>query len=404
MKRTAIIGGGAAGFFAAISAKHHHPDAEVILFEKSPSLLSKVKISGGGRCNVTHNCFKISELVKYYPRGEKSLKKVFGYFSPTDTIQWFRERGVETKTESDGRMFPVTDDSQTIIDALTREANKLGVKIRTRQPVQKIIPQSGNGFELSLKKGQQEFFDKVIVATGGSPRSSGFNWLRELGHSIAEPVPSLFTFNMPDETIKELMGVVADPVSLKIMGSRLRSEGPLLITHWGMSGPAVLKLSAFGARELAEKNYDFKVLVNWTGNTSEQEIRQILKEAEDQNPKKKIANVNPFGLPGRLWEFLVEKLDLPEDMIWMNMGKKNINRLLHLLTNDEYQVRGKTTFKEEFVTCGGVELSEVDFKTMESRVVPGLYFAGEVLDVDGVTGGFNFQAAWSTGYVAGKLA
>lgn len=401
--KTAIIGGGAAGFFAAISAKYHHPDSEVILYEKSPSLLSKVKISGGGRCNVTHHCFKVSELVKFYPRGEKSLKKAFGYFSSTDTIKWFKDRGVETKAESDGRMFPVTDDSQTIIDALTKEANKLGVKIRTRQPVHKVDPQKEGGFELGLKQGQTDFFDKVIIASGGSPRSSGFDWLRDLGHSIAEPVPSLFTFNMPNEPIKELMGVVADPVSLKIMGSSLRSEGPLLITHWGMSGPAVLKLSAFGARELAEKDYEFKVLVNWTGDTSEQEIRRILKQAEDEHPKKKISNVNPFELPGRLWNFLVDKLDLPEGMIWMNMGKKNINRLVHLLTNDEYQVSGTTRFKEEFVTCGGVELSEVDFKTMQSRVVPGLYFAGEVLDIDGVTGGFNFQAAWTTGFVAGKL-
>ena len=401
--QVAVIGGGAAGFFSAISAKTNHPEAKVTIYEKSNKLLSKVRISGGGRCNVTHHCFDVRELVKFYPRGERPLKKAFGHFSPTDTIAWFEQRGVKLKTESDGRMFPISDDSQTIIDCLMKETQQLGIGIKTKTNIKKLKKTEG-GYELSLHRGGRLHVDKVIVATGGSPRPNGFDWLRELDHEIEEPVPSLFTFNMPNEPIKKLMGVVADPVSVKIMGSKLQSNGPLLITHWGMSGPAILKLSAFGARELNEKSYEFKTLVNWTGERTEQEVRNTLKEVVEENGLKKITNVNPFGLPGRLWEFLIGKLELGDDMIWQNMGKKNLNRLVHLLTNDEYQVQGKTTFKEEFVTCGGVSLQDVDMKTMQSRKSPNLYFAGEVLDIDGVTGGFNFQAAWTTGYIAGQLA
>lgn len=400
--KVAVIGGGAAGFFSAISVKHHYPDAQVTIYEKSDKLLSKVRISGGGRCNVTHHCFKINELVKFYPRGEKPLKKAFGIFSPTDTIEWFQERGVELKTESDGRMFPVTDSSQTIIDCLMREINQKGIGIKTKSAVKSLKPLP-NGFLLGFKGGESKEVEKVVVATGGSPRTEGLNWMRNLGHEVEEPVPSLFTFNMPNESIKELMGVVADPVSVKIMGTKLKNSGPLLITHWGMSGPAILKLSSFGARDLNEMDYTFKTLVNWTGELSEQEIREKLKKVVDTHAKKRIRNVNPFELPGRLWEFLIQKLEISDAMIWDNMGKKNINRLVHILMNDEYSVSGKTTFKEEFVTCGGISLQDVDIKTMQSRKVPNLYFAGEVLDIDGVTGGFNFQAAWTTGFIAGKL-
>jgi hypothetical protein len=400
--QVAVIGGGAAGFFGAISAKTHHPEAKVTIYEKSDKLLSKVRISGGGRCNVTHHCFDIRELVKFYPRGERPLKKAFGMFSPTDTVQWFESRGVKLKTEADGRMFPTTDDSQTIINCLMQECQKLGIGIKMKSNI-KRLKYVDDGYELGFHRGGKVKADKVIVATGGSPREKGFDWLRELGHEIEEPVPSLFTFNMPGEQIKELMGVVAKPVSVKIMGSKLQSSGPLLITHWGMSGPAILKLSAFGARELHDKDYNFKALVNWTGERTEQEVRDILKNVEVDNGMKKIPNVNPFELPGRLWEFLLNKLELGDEMIWQNMGKKNINRLVHLLTNDEYQVEGKTTFKEEFVTCGGISLQDVDMKTMQSRRSPNLYFAGEVLDIDGVTGGFNFQAAWTAGFIAGML-
>jgi len=401
--KVAVIGGGAAGFFSAISVKHHHQDAQVTIYEKSDKLLSKVRISGGGRCNVTHHCFKIHELVKYYPRGEKPLKKAFGVFSPIDTIEWFKERGVELKTESDGRMFPTTDSSQTIIDCLMKEVHNLGIGIKTKSAIKKLRESSG-GIVLGFKNGESKQVDKVVVATGGSPRIQGFNWLTDLGHEIEEPVPSLFTFNMPKESITELMGVVANPVSVKIMGSKLKSEGPLLITHWGMSGPAILKLSSFGARELKEVNYEFKALINWTGELSEQEIREVLKGVVNEHGKKRIHNVNPFELASRLWEFVIEKVEVGESMIWQNMGKKNINRLVHILMNDEYSVSGKTTFKEEFVTCGGISLQDIDIQTMQSRKIPNLYFAGEVLDIDGVTGGFNFQAAWTTGYIAGKLS
>lgn len=400
--QVAVIGGGAAGFFSAISAKTHHPEAKVTIYEKSNKLLSKVKVSGGGRCNVTHHCFKIGDLVKFYPRGEKSLRKAFGIFSTTDTIKWFEQRGVELKTEADGRMFPTTDSSQTVIDCLMKETQKLGIGIKTKSAIKKLIMED-DGYLLSFKNGETKFVDKVIVATGGSPRSEGFDWLRELGHSIEEPVPSLFTFNMPNERIKELMGVVASPATVKVMGTKLKSTGPLLITHWGMSGPAILKLSAFGARILHDMDYQFKALVNWTGEKSEQEIREVLTETVYRNPKKKVQNVNPFALAGRLWEFILFKIEISESMIWDNMGKKNINRLVHVLMNDEYQVSGKTTFKEEFVTCGGISLQDVDIKTMQSKLSPNLYFAGEVLDIDGVTGGFNFQNAWTSGFIAGKL-
>jgi len=401
--QVAVIGGGAAGFFSAISAKHHHPDAKVTIYEKSDKLLSKVRISGGGRCNVTHHCFKVSDLVKFYPRGEKPLKKAFGIFSTNDTLNWFQKRGVELKTEADGRMFPTTDSSQTIIDCLLKEIQNLGIGIKTKSPIS-TLREIEKAILLEFKNGESKQVDKVIIATGGSPRPEGFNWLKKLGHDIETPVPSLFTFNMPNENIKELMGVVANPVSVKIMGTKLRSSGPLLITHWGMSGPAILKLSSFGARDLNEMNYKFKALINWTGELSEQEIRDKLKTVAESNAKKRIYNVNPFNLPSRLWEFLIKKLGIAEDMIWDNMGKKNINRLVQVLTNDEYSVEGKTTFKEEFVTCGGVSLQNVDIKTMESRKSPNIYFAGEVLDIDGVTGGFNFQAAWTTGFIAGKLS
>ncbi|MEX0719835.1 MAG: NAD(P)/FAD-dependent oxidoreductase [Balneolaceae bacterium] len=398
----AVIGGGAAGFFAALSCKAHHPKAKVHLYEKSSKLLAKVKVSGGGRCNVTHSCFKVSELVKNYPRGGRALKKSLGIFNTNHTIDWFKERGVELKTEADGRMFPTTDDSQTIIDCLTKEARHLGVHIQANSPV-KYIQKREEGFLLGFKRSETKKVDKVIVATGGSPRLTGFDWLKKLGHTVEEPVPSLFTFNMPNEPVKELMGVVVNPVEVRIQGTKLKSEGPLLITHWGMSGPAILKLSAFGARILHEKEYNFVVMINWAGNKSEEEIRSALRKAVKDHPKKKVNNVNSFSMPTRMWEFLLKKLDLPEDMIWENLGKKNINRLTHILFNDEYRVKGKTTFKEEFVTCGGIKLPEVNMKTMQSRIIPGFYFAGEVLDIDGVTGGFNFQSAWTTGFIAGRL-
>lgn len=406
--KIAVIGGGAAGFFSAISVKTHHPKARVIIFEKTKKLLSKVKISGGGRCNVTHHCFEVNELVKFYPRGGKSIRKAFNIFSTKDTIKWFEERGVALKTESDGRMFPVTNSSQTIIDCLMNEISKLGIIIKTETPIKKIS-QEGIGYTLHINGKERfgiksdQYFDKVIVATGGTPRKEGFEWLSELSHTIKEPVPSLFTFNMPNEKIVELMGVVVDPVTVKIMGTKFKSKGPLLVTHWGMSGPAILKLSAFGARILNEKQYQFKLLVSWIGDQNEKNVRISLDKTVDDYPKKKVQNLNPFNLPGRLWIFLLKKLGIPEDMIWKNLGRKNMNRIVHTLLNDEYEVSGKTTFKEEFVTCGGISLQDIDIKTMQSKRYSSLYFAGEILDIDGITGGFNFQNAWTSGFIAGKL-
>jgi predicted Rossmann fold flavoprotein len=397
----AVIGGGAAGFFAAISCKTHHPKAKVTIYEKSDKLLAKVKVSGGGRCNVTHACFSISELAKHYPRGDKQLKKAFAFFSVKDTVAWFESRRVKLKTEEDNRMFPVTDNSQTIINCLMEEVQKLGIPVKIQQTIL-AIEKGEDGFKLLLNHGQSILPDKIIVASGGSPKLSGFEWLKNLGHSIETPVPSLFTFNMPGEPIIGLMGVSAGNVSIHIQGTKLKQQGPLLITHWGMSGPAVLKLSAWGARILHGLNYKFKVQVNWLGK-NEHEIREQLTAELEEFRKRKIANKNPFQLANRLWLFLLQKAEVDPDINWGDIPKAKLNKLLNTLLNDEYLVEGKTTFKEEFVTCGGVSLQEIDMNTMQSNICPGLYFAGEVLDVDGVTGGFNFQAAWTTGFIAGKL-
>ena len=396
-----VIGGGAAGFFAALSCKQHNPGYSVTILERSDKLLAKVKVSGGGRCNVTHACFENSSLAKFYPRGGKQLRKAFSQFSTKDTVQWFESRGVKLKTEEDNRMFPVSNNSQTIVDCLMKEAEKLGVLIKKGASISGIS-KSGDSFILSIG-GNTINADKIIIAAGGSPKLEGFNWLKELGHTIVPPVPSLFTFNMPHEPIKKLMGVVADPVSVKIKGTKLSSQGPLLITHWGMSGPAVLKLSSWGARELHAMNYKFELLINWLGDKSEQDARDILDSELNTIGKRQVGNKNPYQLPNRLWLFFLEKNEIKEEIPWNQLPKKSINKLLNTLVNDLYKAEGKTTFKEEFVTCGGVSLEDVNFETMESKKCSGIYFAGEVLDIDAVTGGFNFQAAWTTGFIAGKL-
>lgn len=399
--KVAVIGGGAAGFFAAHSVALHHSEASVTLFEKSSKLLAKVKISGGGRCNVTHACFANHELVKFYPRGRKKLRTVFDQFSVQDTFNWFESRGVSLKTEDDGRVFPMTDNSQSIVDALSRACEQLGVQIKTKQEVNAI---EHKGLLRLQVNGQWEEFSHVIVASGGSPKLSGLTWLEQLGHDIIPPVPSLFTFNMPQEPIKRLMGLSVSNAQVSVMGTNLVQQGPLLITHWGMSGPAVLKTSAWGAKLLAERNYAFGIQVNWLGGQTENELRASFEGLVKEAGKRKVKNKNPFDLPERLWLFFLEKTEIDLEKPWIELGKKDKNRLINLLTNDQYNVKGKTTFKEEFVTCGGVSLASVQMKTMESRTVPNLYFAGEVLDIDGVTGGFNFQAAWATGFVAGKLS
>lgn len=399
--KVAIVGGGAAGFFAAFSVKEHHPEAQVIIFEKSDKILSKVKISGGGRCNVTNACFHPSRLSKFYPRGEKQLKKAFSIFQPKDTVEWFAKRGVELKAEPDNRMFPITDDSQTIIDCFLKEAQFKKIKIVRQYPVKELIPED-KGLTIVFKDAKEQF-DKIIVATGGSPKISGFEWLKNIGHAIINPIPSLFTFNMPNEPIKELMGLVVENATARIQGTKLAYTGPVLITHWGMSGPAILKLSAWGARLLYDRNYKFNIQMNWLSVKSEDEVRSILNTEIQHIRMKKIVNANPFGLPTRMWSFFLEKVQINSDTLWVDLSKKKLNKLINVLLNDVYVVSGKTTFKSEFVTCGGLCLSDVDIKTMQSRICRDLYFAGEVLDIDGITGGFNFQAAWTTGYIAGKL-
>ena len=399
----AIIGGGAAGFFAAIAAQENFPEARVVIFEKSKKLLAKVKVSGGGRCNVTNGCTNIKELSKAYPRGEKALRKAFGTFNTQHTMEWFESRGVPLVTQEDGCVFPVSQDSQSIIDCLMREIRRLGVAIEIGKGVTAIQP-SGDQLTLHFSATEPvEVFDKVIVATGGSPKRKGLEWLEALNHRIEDPVPSLFTFNMPAESITSLMGIVVKEALVNIQGTKLKAGGPLLITHWGMSGPAVLKLSAFGARILSEMGYQCKAQVNWVKDQNEERVRQLLLSIVEEHSQKILANYRPYLLPERLWHYLLEKCELPQRKRWEELGKKGLNRLVNILTNDVYEVKGKTTFKEEFVTCGGVSLESIDFKTMQSRVCKNLYFTGEVMDVDGITGGYNFQAAWTTAFIAGKL-
>ena len=402
--RVAIIGGGAGGFFSAISVKHHHPDAHVTIHEKSLKLLSKVKVSGGGRCNVTNGTDSIKILAEAYPRGSKQLRKLFGTFNNLHTMQWFEERGVPLVTQDDLCVFPVSQNSQSIIDCFMKEAKQLGIEIKTKSGIKKMT-EVDDGIELSFidETNSPERYDKIIVATGGSPKLSGFDWLAQMGHQISLPVPSLFTFNMPSESITELMGIVVENAIVRIQGTKLRGDGPLLVTHWGMSGPAVLKLSSFGARILSEMNYQCVAQVNWVNEVNVDRVSDRLTQLSKENPNKQLANARLLEIPIRLWLFLLEKCEIPKDITWSQVGKKPFNKLVNILTNDEYTVSGKTTFKEEFVTCGGVSLESINMKTMESRAIPNLYFTGEVIDIDGITGGYNFQAAWTTAFIAGKL-
>ncbi len=395
--RIAVIGGGAAGFMAAITAKEMKPSAHVTIFEKTSKVLAKVKVSGGGRCNVTHATFSIAQLVKNYPRGRKSLKKMFNHFSSRDTVNWFNSRGVGLKTEADNRMFPESNKSETIVDLLMQSAGNLNINISYSSKMIGINPLKDR-IELVLNS-QVLIFDRVIIAIGGIAKKQGFDWLRDLNYVISEPVPSLFTFNMPNNSISELMGLSVLDATVSIKGSKLKQHGPVLITHWGMSGPAIIKLSAWAARDLESLDYNFILQVNWI-SSNEEDLRSAFSLFACS--KKLIYNYNPLDIPKRLWYFILNKLGISSDQIWDNLSKKNINRLINALINDEFEVRGKTTFKEEFVTCGGVNLSNININTMESKLHKGVFFAGELLDIDGVTGGFNFQAAWTTGYLAGK--
>lgn len=406
-KRLVIIGGGAAGFFCAVNAARMHPSLEVVILEKTNKLLSKVKVSGGGRCNVTHACFSIPDMTRHYPRGANFVKKAFHQFFTTDTIQWFRERGVQLKTEDDGRMFPITNSSQTIIDCLMKEANKYSVEIRMMSEV-KSLKYENTQSTLELSDLRLLTADFVCIASGGYNKSSQFEWLKQLGHSIAEPVPSLFTFNMPGNDITKLMGVSVPEAHVKIVGSNLSSKGPLLITHWGMSGPAILRLSAWGARQLAARNWQFAIVVNWLPEFNENSLREQFQQLRFDMAAQKIGGRNPFNLPQRLWQYLLQQSGIDEEKRWADLPAKEQNKLIANCCAQEFKVQGKTTFKEEFVTAGGIQLSEVDANTMQSKIVPNIFFAGEILDVDGITGGFNFQHAWTSGFIAavgvGKFA
>ncbi|MEJ0105968.1 MAG: NAD(P)/FAD-dependent oxidoreductase [Bacteroidota bacterium] len=405
-KQLIVIGGGAAGFFCAVNAARMNPALNVILLEKTGKLLSKVKVSGGGRCNVTHHCFDITEMSRRYPRGYNFVKKTFHQFFTTDTIKWFEERGVKLKAEKDGRMFPVTDSSQTIIDCLMKEADKYGVEIKMNSDVKEIIYKEEK-FHIELVSPaaiapQLLSADYLTIASGGYPKSSMFEWIKRTGHSIEEPVPSLFTFNLPGNAITQLMGVSVEKAIVKITGSKLIEEGPVLITHWGLSGPVILRLSAWGARELALGNWQFTIHINWVPGYNEQTLIEKFRQLRIELAPQKITNRNPFALPQRLWEFLLQEAGINKDIKWADLPAKEQNRLIKNLCVYECAVKGKTTFKEEFVTAGGIKLNEIDANTMMSRKIPNLYFAGEVMDVDGITGGFNFQHAWTSGFIAAK--
>ena len=397
-KQLIVIGGGAAGFFCAVNVAKARPDLAVRILEKQSKVLQKVKVSGGGRCNVTNACFQPAELLKKYPRGKNFLKKAFGYFSTKDTIAWFQQRGVALITEPDGRMFPASHSSQTIIDCLLNEATAYGVHLNLNTEVVQV-EKKADQFYMSRKNADVIIADYLVVASGGFPKSAQYEWLTSLGHTIEQPSPSLFTFNTPSSSLKELMGVVVEHAIVKIEGSKLTEQGPVLITHWGLSGPAILRLSAWGARELQQSSYSFKVIVNWLGQP-ESDIRERWSTIRIRQGANRLDAKNPFGLPNRLWDYLLKECAISAQIKWSELPSKEQNKLIHILTTHLIAVEGKTTFKEEFVTCGGISLAEIEPSTMESKLVKGLYFGGEIMDVDGITGGFNFQHAWTSGYIA----
>ena len=405
-----VIGGGAAGFFGAIHAAQF-PHTNVTLIEAGRQPLAKVRVSGGGRCNVTHHCFEPSQLVQNYPRGGKALRGAFSRFQPLDVVRWFNAEGVKLKTEADGRMFPVTDDSETIVEALMFAAKKAGVVVLTNVLVQKVEYLGTNKFDITLKNRENLLCDRLLLATGSSP--SGYAIARSLGHELEAPVPSLFTFNIKDSKLHELAGVSVNPAIVKLISSasadkkkasrnQLEQSGALLITHWGLSGPAVLKLSAWAARELYECNYQTKLAVNWIPSLKAEAVKQILLSAKTDQPKKFISNYCPVDVSLRLWEYLLDKAEVEPEKRWADVSNKAIQQITNVLTASEYAIADKGAFKEEFVTCGGVRLQDVNFQTMESKICSGLFFAGEILDIDGVTGGFNFQNAWTTAWIAAQ--
>lgn len=392
-----IAGGGAAGFFTAINIAEMNPKLRVAILERGKDVLSKVRISGGGRCNVTHACFVPSDLVKFYPRGEKELRGPFNRFCSGDTIDWFERHGVQLKIEEDGRMFPITDSSQTIIDCFTDAANKLGIQVLTGESIQSIY--NANDY-WKIQTNKETFLAaKLVLATGSNPKI--WEMAEEMGHTIVPPVPSLFTFNIKDDRIKNLMGVSA-MATVSVKDSKLEASGPLLITHWGMSGPGILRLSAWGARELFSKNYQFTLQVNWLNDVEPSECEAIIKNLKQEHAKKAVAKRSPFEFPNRLWESIVIASGIGLGTRWADLSKDQINALVKQLVKGEYRVNGKSTFKDEFVTAGGIDLKEVNFKTMESKLCKNLYFAGEILNIDAITGGFNFQNAWTDGFIVAQ--
>lgn len=391
-----VVGGGASGFFTAINLAEQNPDLRITILERSNEVLSKVKISGGGRCNVTHACFIPNVLTKFYPRGEKELKGPFHAFCTGDVMEWFSERGVSLKIEEDGRVFPESDNSQTIIDCFLNEAANFNIKI-IKQTIVQQLSKENDFWKIETSKDTYQA-KQLVMATGSNVKM--WDLLKTVNHSIINPVPSLFTFNIKDDRIKNLMGVSTEMVSLKVKGSSLKANGPLLITHWGMSGPAILRLSAWGARELFDKNYQFQIIVNWTNDFVFDEVLEELMQLKQSNPKKTIIKHAQYGLTNRLWQQLVKASMISEDLIWADVSKKQLVNLAEQLTQSEFNVNGKSTFKDEFVTAGGIDLKEVNFKSMESKLQDNLYFTGEILNIDAITGGFNFQNAWTTGFLA----
>jgi len=399
--KIAIIGGGAAGFFSAITAAEADPSAKVTIYEKGNALLTKVKISGGGRCNVTHSCFDTEELVKNYPRGSRELRGAFHRWQPTDTVAWFAARGVTLKTESDGRMFPVTDSSQTIINCFMKAARDAGVVLKTGTAIKELSRCESGGFDLVLSDATQIHADRICITSGSLKASPLTRAIESFGHTVEPLVPSLFAFNVSDKRLDGLAGLSVQNASVKTIPKSAIQTGPILITHRGLSGPAILRLSAWEARRFHENDYHLEISVNWLGNTSETILRQIFSEHRSSSGKSLVKTKTPEGIPRRLWERLLESSGIATETQWSQLPKDKETTLVNQLTDCRFQVSGKTTNKDEFVTCGGVRLKEINFRTMQSRLVPGLHFAGECLDIDGITGGFNFQAAWTGGHIAG---
>ncbi len=401
--KIAIIGAGAAGFFTAINLRELTSDVSVTIYESSSKVLSKVYVSGGGRCNLTNSFEEIKSLSTVYPRGEKLMKGAFKLFNHNDTYNWFEDNGVKLVTQSDCCVFPQSQDSQEIIDTFLDLSDEFGIKIKTSSQI-RSIEREAEGFRLILDNTEQptDIYDAVVVTTGGSPKREGFNMLSSLPLDIIDPVPSLFSFNIPNDPITDLMGTVVENVSVKLQGVKSKATGALLVTHWGVSGPAILKLSSYAARILKERDYNAKLSINWVAESIEKRVHAELTYIIERNSQKLLSSIRPYNLPSRLWLELLKRADVSEERRWAELGIKGINRIVNVLTNDEYEISGKSNFKDEFVTCGGVSLESINPVTMESKECPNLYLAGEVLDIDAITGGFNLQAAWSTGYVVAK--